>query len=127
MLDKKHRLNLAKAENIAIFAPKAKKVYKSKFFLLFQRPNQDFLRLNCVVPKRLAKTAVLRNFYRRLFFQLLRELYQGDQFQELLKRPEDWLLLYRQLPVTLLSKGEDRQKIRQTLTTDLKQLFVQLS
>lgn len=120
MLKKNNRLNLSVAENALIFHNRDKDFYKTEFFLVYRRSNIEQLKLNCVVPKRLAKTAILRNFYRRLLFQIFEEISFGEEKAQILNKKEDLVFVYKLIPNNNL---REKKQIQDRIKTDLEKFF----
>lgn len=122
MLEKQHRLNLREPQNVSLLAKKDALFASTTHLLAFARENSTFLRVNVVVPKRLAKTAVARHFYRRLIFDLI-------QIQFTQQEHLDIIIMFRSLFPTkpLLSKKTQRQQIYTELELELNQLIKKLA
>ena len=72
------------------------------------------------MPKRLAKTAILRNFYRRLLFQIFEEISFGEEKAQILNKKEDLVFVYKLIPNNNL---REKKQIQDRIKTDLEKFF----
>ena len=93
MLAKKHRLNLAQAENAIIFERGLAKIVGSNFLLAYFRPNDKQLFVSCLIPRAIFSKASQRNHYRRLLYSFLEKALAEKDFS--LDRKIDLVILLK--------------------------------
>ena len=109
MLKKKHRFNLGNEFNAEIFKLGAARFFKTKYFLIYLRNNEECLKMAAVAPKRLFKKAVERTKARSLLYLLIEEIFK-EQNQDF-NFKKDLVIVYR-----VLAKKSEKDKMKADLS-----------